>query len=58
MTRSGTPSTPSERRSRPPITITLSTEAIAWLADLAAERGQTRSGCVEQLIRDAIARAG
>ena len=56
MTRSGTPTTPNERRRRPMITLTLSPEALARLDALAAERGQTRSGAVEQLVRNARVR--
>jgi predicted transcriptional regulator len=56
MTRSGTPTTPNGRRKRPMVTLTLSPEALARLDDLAAERGQTRSGAVEALIRNARVR--
>jgi metal-responsive CopG/Arc/MetJ family transcriptional regulator len=35
------------------VTITLSTEALARLDAIATERGQTRSGAVEQLVRNA-----
>jgi predicted transcriptional regulator len=35
------------------VTMTLSTEALARLDAIAAERGQTRSGTVEQLVRSA-----
>ena len=51
MTRSGTPTTLNARRTRPMVTITLSPDAIARLDEIAAARGQTRSGAVEQLIR-------
>jgi predicted transcriptional regulator len=34
------------------VTLTLSPEALARLDAIAAERGQTRSGAVEQLIRN------
>ena len=56
MTRSGTPTTPNGRRKRPMVPLTLSPEALARLDDLAAERGQTRSGAVEALIRNARVR--
>ena len=51
--RSGTPTTPNARRTRPMVTLTLSPEALARLDAIAAERGQTRSGAVEQLVRNA-----
>ena len=38
------------------VTLTLSTEALARLDEIATSRGQTRSGAVEQLIRNARAR--
>jgi predicted transcriptional regulator len=57
VTRSGTPTTPNERRKRPMVTLTLSPEALARLDALAAERGQSRSGAVEQLVRNASLRA-
>lgn len=53
MTRSGTPTTPNTKRTRPMVTLTLSPEALARLDVIASERGQTRSGCVEQMIRNA-----
>jgi len=53
MTRSGTPTTPNAKRTRPMVTLTLSPEALARLDAIAAERGQSRSGAVEQLIRNA-----
>lgn len=53
MTRSGTPTTPNRKRSRPMVTITLSPDAIARLDEIAKARGTTRSGAVEQLIRRA-----
>lgn len=53
MTRSGTATTPNAKRSRPMVTITLSPEALARLDEIARERGQSRSGAVEQLIRRA-----
>jgi predicted transcriptional regulator len=56
VTRSGTPTMPNERRKRPMVTLTLSPEALARLDALAAERGQTRSGAVEQLVRNARVR--
>jgi hypothetical protein len=51
--KSGTPTTPNARRTRPMVTLTLSPEALARLDGLRAERGQTRSGAVEALIRNA-----
>ena len=53
MSRSGTPTTPNGKRSRPMVTLTLSPEALARLEAIAIERGQTKSGAVEQLIRNA-----
>jgi Ribbon-helix-helix protein, copG family len=53
LTRSGTPTTPNAGRKRPMVTLTLSPEAIARLDAIADHRGQTRSGAVEQLIRNA-----
>lgn len=41
------------RRTRPAKLLTLSVEAWARLDAIAAERGQTRSGAVEQLVRRA-----
>jgi predicted transcriptional regulator len=35
------------------VTLTLSREALARLDIIAAERGQTRSGAVDQLVRNA-----
>jgi predicted transcriptional regulator len=35
------------------VTLTLSPEALARLDAIATERGQTRSGAVEQLVRNA-----
>jgi len=40
-------------RGRPLVTLSLSTEALARLETIAAERGTTKSGAVEQLIRNA-----
>jgi hypothetical protein len=40
-------------RKRPLVHLSLSPEAIARLDAIAAQRGQTRSGAVEQLIRNA-----
>lgn len=40
-----------ETRTRPPITITLSTEALDRLDAIAQARGQSRSGAIEALIR-------
>ena len=54
--RSGTPTTPNAGRRRPMVTLTLSPEALARLDAIAAERGQTRSGAVEALIRNARVR--
>jgi hypothetical protein len=39
-------------RKRPLIHLSLSPEAITRLAEIAARRGETRSGVVEKLIRD------
>jgi ribbon-helix-helix CopG family protein len=44
---------PNARRKRPMVTLTLSPEAIARVDAIASERGQSRSGAVEQLIRRA-----
>lgn len=44
---------PNARRRRPMVTLTLSPEALARLDAIASERGQTRSGAVEQLVRRA-----
>jgi hypothetical protein len=51
--RSGTPTTPNAKRARPLVHLSLSPEAIARLDAIASERGQTRSGAVEQLVRNA-----
>jgi hypothetical protein len=56
--RSGTPTTPNAKRTRPMVTLTLSHEALARLDAIASERGQTRSGAVEQLVRNARLRVG
>ena len=56
MTRSGTPTMPRAARAargRPLVTLSLSSEALARLETIATERGQTKSGAVEQLIRNA-----
>ena len=56
MTRSGTPTMPRAARvarGRPTVNVSLSTEALARLDAIARERGQTRSGAVEQLVRNA-----
>lgn len=53
MTRSGTPTTPSAKRKRPLVHLSLSPEAIARLDEIATTRGTTRSGAVEQLVRNA-----
>ena len=45
-------------RKRPMVTLTLSPEALARLDAIARERGQTRSGAVEQLVRNAWRPAG
>jgi hypothetical protein len=52
MSRSGS-TTPNAKRSRPMVTITLSPDALACLDTIRAARGQTRSGAIEQLIRNA-----
>lgn len=57
MTRSGTPTTSNAKRTRPMVTLTLSPEALSRLDAVRAERGQTRSGAVEQLIRNSRLRA-
>ena len=51
--RSGTPTTPNAKRARPMVTLTLSPEAVARLEEIAKARGTTKSGAVEQLIRNA-----
>jgi len=51
--RSGTPTLTNDRRKRPMVTLTLSPEALARLDALAEARGQSRSGAVEQLVRNA-----
>ena len=53
MSRSGTPTTPYVQRRRPLVHLSLSPEALARLETIATERGQTKSGAVEQLIRNA-----
>jgi hypothetical protein len=53
MTRSGTATTPNSKRTRPMVTLTLSRDALARLDAIRHERGQTRSGAVESLIRNA-----
>lgn len=53
MSRSGTATTPNAARKRPMVTLTLSPKALARLDELAATRGQTRSGAVEAMIRRA-----
>lgn len=58
MTRSGTPTTHNGSRKRPMVTITLSPEALARLDAIAKERGQSRSGAVEQLVRNARLSSG
>ena len=50
MTRSGTPTTPNAKRRRPMVVLTLSPEAIAKLDQIAAKRGQSRSGAVEAMV--------
>ncbi len=57
MSRSGTPTTPNAQRKPPMVTLTLSPEALARLDEIAAERGQSRSGAIEALIRNARVRA-
>ena len=53
MSRSGKPTLTNDQRRRPMVTITLSPEALARLDALAEARGQSRSGAVEQLVRNA-----
>jgi len=53
VTRSGTSTTPSAKRKRPLVHLSLSPEAIARLDEIATTRGTTRSGAVEQLVRNA-----
>jgi hypothetical protein len=56
--RSGTPTTPNARRTHPMVTLTLSPEALGRLDAIRRERGQTRSGAVEALIRNARVTGG
>jgi hypothetical protein len=56
--RSGTPTMPNAKRTRPMVTLTLSPEALARLDTIASQRGQTRSGAVEALIRNARVTGG
>lgn len=42
----------SARRKRPPVTLTLSTEARDRLDEMATRCGETRSGMVEKLVRE------
>lgn len=61
LTRSGTATMSRGTRAargRPLVTLSLSSEALARLDAIAAERGQTRSGAVEQLVRNARMRDG
>lgn len=51
--RSGTPTTTNAKRKRPMVHLTLSPEALARLDAIAKARGTTKSGAVEQLIRNA-----
>lgn len=53
MTRRSGPNIRDSERNRPPVRLTLSPDAIARLDAIAAERGTTRSGAIEQLIRRA-----
>lgn len=53
MSRAPDPTYTNDRRKRPMVTLTLSPEALARLDAIAYERGQSRSGAVEQLIRRA-----
>lgn len=56
LNRSGTPTMPRAARAargRPLVTLSLSADALARLDAIATERGQTRSGAVEQLVRNA-----
>jgi hypothetical protein len=54
--RSGTPTTPNAKRTRPMVSFTLSHEALARLEAIAEVRGMTKSGAVEALIRNACLR--
>ena len=48
---------PNDKRRRRMVTITLSPEAVARLETIATERGTSKSGAVEQLIRNARVRS-
>jgi metal-responsive CopG/Arc/MetJ family transcriptional regulator len=52
VSRSG-PNIRDSERKRPPVRITLSREAIDRLDEIARMRGTSRSGAVEQLVRNA-----
>jgi hypothetical protein len=52
-----TKASPSSKRKRPMVSITLSVDGLIRLDLLAGERGQSRSGTVEQLVREARLRA-
>ena len=56
MSRSGTPTTRNVDRKRLMVHVTLSPEAVARLEAIATERGTSKSGAVEQLIRNARVR--
>ena len=49
--RSGTPTTPNARRTRPMVTLTLSPEALARLEAIASERGTTANAVMQTLFR-------
>ena len=57
VSRSGTPTTRNVDRRRQMVHVTLSPEAVARLETIATERGTSKSGAVEQLIRNARVRA-
>jgi len=44
---------PTARRKRPLVHLSLSPDAIARLAEIATRRGESRSGVVERLVREA-----
>ena len=51
--RSGTPTTLNADRRKPMVTVTLSEYAMKRIDKIAKARGQSRSGAIEQLIRNA-----
>jgi Ribbon-helix-helix protein, copG family len=53
VTRSGTPTTPNSKRHRPMVTITLAPETLERLDAIARQRGLSRSGTIEALVRRA-----